>query len=206
MPDKKHPYISSSGPITQAVTQFRKSFPQTVTADTLKKLSIASSNESYLINILSYLGYLDSDGKKTNKADSTFVKHSDEEFQASFADDIKAAYDDLFELHGDDAWKLEDSSLISFFRQSDSTSDVVGRRQANTFKTLAGIAGQREAAAVRTQNVSAKKTVRKTAAPEKNVNTTNTKQDDQHTVDNSKEQAVNLTVRVEVNLPSDASQ
>ena len=61
----KHPYMSGSGGVTQLVSQLRKSFPTTaVTADTLKKLGIAPQNETYVLNILKFIGILDSENKK----------------------------------------------------------------------------------------------------------------------------------------------
>ena len=43
-----HPYISGAGNITQMVVQLRKSFPATVSSDTVKKLGLAPNNESYV--------------------------------------------------------------------------------------------------------------------------------------------------------------
>ncbi|MFN2515016.1 MAG: DUF5343 domain-containing protein [Pyrinomonadaceae bacterium] len=60
-----HPYISGAGNVVQAVNQLRKTFPATVTADTFKKLGIASNNESYVINTLRFIGVLDA-GRKEN--------------------------------------------------------------------------------------------------------------------------------------------
>ena len=42
----KHPYTPATGHVVQVITHFRKSFPVTVTADTLKKLGFAPKNES----------------------------------------------------------------------------------------------------------------------------------------------------------------
>ncbi|MEA3107541.1 MAG: hypothetical protein QOI88_2146, partial [Gammaproteobacteria bacterium] len=46
------PYISGAGNVAQMISQLRKSFPNVVSADTVKKLGIASNNESYVINVL----------------------------------------------------------------------------------------------------------------------------------------------------------
>jgi hypothetical protein len=48
---EKHPY-ASPGAVVAAVNQFRKSFPSTISADTLRKLSIAPNNESYVIKFI----------------------------------------------------------------------------------------------------------------------------------------------------------
>jgi hypothetical protein len=44
-----HPYISGAGNVTQMVTQLRKSFPATISSETVKKLGLAPNNESYVI-------------------------------------------------------------------------------------------------------------------------------------------------------------
>ena len=138
----KHPYMSGSNGIIQAVAQLRKSFPAVMNADTLKKLGIASNNESLLINILRFVGVIDTDGKKTAAASSAFSKHDDAEFHKEFATLVESAYADLFSLHGENAWNLQSDKLISYFRNTDQSSAIVGQRQATTFQALAGLAGR----------------------------------------------------------------
>jgi len=55
----KYPYVASAGPLVKAVSHLRKSFPKEVTADTLRKLGVAPKNESYVINVLRFLGVVD---------------------------------------------------------------------------------------------------------------------------------------------------
>lgn len=81
-----HPYITSSGPIVQIVTHLRRSFPSVVDAGTIKRLGIAPKNESYLVNILRFLGLIDAEGKKTTAASKIFAVQEDEKFQKEFAD------------------------------------------------------------------------------------------------------------------------
>ncbi len=203
---EKHPYISGSGGITSAINLLRKSFPSTVTADTLKKLGVAPNNESYVLNILRYIGVIDADGNKTQEATTTFSKHDDAEFQQAFEKTIRAAYKELFDLRGEDAWNLDNNALISFFRNSDQTSALVGKRQAGTFQALAALAGHGEVSAPRTREVRPKagaRAIRQTpqppapgtaavnAAPAPNSNGG---------------RDFGLTVRVEVNLPAAADQ
>jgi len=57
-----HPYISGAGNITQMVMQLRKSLPGTISSETVKKLGLAPNNESYVINVLQFIGVIDSDG------------------------------------------------------------------------------------------------------------------------------------------------
>ena len=140
----KHPYMSGSAGLVQTTEHLRKSFPTQVAAETLKKLGIASNNETYVINILRFIKVLDDEGKKTSKASSVFTKHDDEEFQKGFAEMVEAAYSDLFSLHGKQAWELPTDKLISYFRSNDHTSAIVGQRQASTFQALAGLSGHGE--------------------------------------------------------------
>jgi hypothetical protein len=207
----KYPYISSSGPIFQGVQQFRKSFPNTVNSETLQKLGIAPKNESYLINILKHLGFLDDELKKTKLAGDTFVLHEQEQFQSAFANAVEAAYEELFTLQGLDTWELDNDRLITFFRSSDQTTDLVGRRQANTFATLASISGKREQATKSSAKPNGKKPTLR-AAPKKSIKAVmapveQAKEDgnsptSQGDYSNMNMSNFGLTVRVEINLPA----
>lgn len=121
----KHPYNSGTGAVVAAITQLRKSFPAKVSAETIKKLGIAPNNETYIINTLRFLGIIDAEGNKDTKAASVLVQHDESEFQKGFAEIVQAGYQDLFDLHGADAWTASPDKLISFFRNSDHTSDIV---------------------------------------------------------------------------------
>jgi hypothetical protein len=147
----KHPYLSGSGPLFQIVNQLRKTFPAGgVTADTLKKLGLASNNEIYVINILRFIKIIDDEGKKTEDAAKVLNQHDDAAFQKAFEVLVKNAYLDLFSIHGDDAWTLDGNALIQYFRSTDDTSAVVGRRQATTFQALSALSGHAGAPATRT--------------------------------------------------------
>ena len=71
---EKHPY-ASPGAVTAAVAQFRRSLPAKVSADTLRKLSIAPNNESYVINTLRFIGAIDPEGNKTDTTTAAFNQH-----------------------------------------------------------------------------------------------------------------------------------
>lgn len=208
----KHPYMSGTAGVTQAVNHLRRQFPQSVTADTLRKLGIAPNNESYVLNILRFVGVIDANGTKTQVAGPIFNQADDSEFQKGFAALIKSGYADLFQLHGDAAWDLPQAKLISFFRNSDQTSELVGGRQTSTFAALAALAGKRQDApkikpaaitkppktpsttkvATKSRETSSKSTVQVQAGLQgpSGGNATN----------------VGLTVRIEINLPAGGDQ
>lgn len=203
-----HPYISGAGNVAQMVMQLRKSFPATITSETVKKLGLAPNNESYVINVLQFVGVIDSEGKKTADAAKVFSHHKDEEFSKNFGALVQKAYSALFDLHGNDAWKLSNDDLITFFRQSDQTSATIGGRQASTFKVLSGLSGhsdlpepkqkQRKSSKDPKQQPKAKKDSipppsRPAQVPggEQPTNAANN---------------FGLTVRLEINLPADGSK
>lgn len=200
---EKHPYAPGPGGIAAAITQFRKSFPPNVTAETLKQLGIAPNNESYVINVLRFIGALDKDGNRTLKAETVFSHHEDGDFQKAFEDLVKAAYGDLFDLHKDAAWGLSTSKLIAFFRNKDKTTDLVGRKQAGTFQLLAGFSGHG------TPSVPAPATPKGSAKsrPAKQPKATKVRAgDSQPQAEGGQGREFGLTVRIEVNLPPAGDQ
>jgi hypothetical protein len=200
----KHPY-ASPGAVTAAVSHFKKSFPANISADTLRKLGIAPKNESYVINTLRFLGVIDAEGNKTGKSTTAFNLHDPAAFQKSFGEMVKAAYTELFSLHGDAAWELDLDSLISFFRNSDQTTDIVGRRQASTFQALAGLAGHGETPAAQKPSTNQKEVKQKSAKP-KTDRPASKATDEVPPNGNSQQRDVGLTVRIEVNLPPAGDQ
>ena len=202
---EKHPYSpGGAGAITTTIRQFRDSLPSKITAETLKKLGIAPNNESYVINILRFLGVIDLEGNRTQQASSAFSK-DDAGFQAGFEEMIKTAYGELFALHHDKTWNLSESQLISFFRTTDHTSALTGKRQATTFQTLASLSGRGQvpppAAKVRQPKEPKPKLDknRDLATPDSGIdkgsaNRVEAKRD------------FGLTVRIEVNLPPAGDQ
>jgi hypothetical protein len=207
-----HPYISGAGNVSQMIVQLRKSFPATVTSETVKKLGLAPNNETYVINTLQFIGIIDAEGKKTSVAASIFSKHKDEDFASAFEDVIKKAYSGLFELHADHTWKLSDEDLITFFRQSDQTSEAIGRRQANTFKVLAALAGHGEAPSAKAPKAKmasggAKKKVEKKATT--STTTAGVDLENKNAAVGSGKAAgkdFGLSVRIEINLPADGTK
>jgi hypothetical protein len=201
-----HPYISGAGNIAQMVTQLRKSFPSTINSETIKKLGLAPNNESYVINVLQYVGVIDPEGKKTPAAAKVFSHHKDEEFAKEFASLVQKAYSSLFDLHGDSTWQLDNDELITFFRQSDQTSATIGQRQANTFRILAGLSGHGdvpEAKQKKNGKAAAKSSESSKSKPVLHSKVTQKIPEHQQQKDTS---LFGLTVRVEINLPADGTK
>lgn len=201
-----HPYISGAGNIAQMVTQLRKAFPASINSETVKKLGLAPNNESYVINVLQYVGVIDPDGKKTPAAAKVFSVHKDDEFAKGFAALVKEAYSALFELHGEGSWQLSSDDLITFFRHSDQTSATIGQRQANTFRILAGLSGHGDMPEAKAKK-SAKPAVKSFIKPKIEVEAPAKKElrhPEQFKPNDSGQ--VGLTVRVEINLPGDGTK
>lgn len=196
-----HPYISGPGNISQMIAHLRKSFPQTISSDTVKKLGLASNNESYVINALQFVGIIDEEGKKTSEAANVFTHHKDDEFSEEFSKLVKKSYHALFDLHGDDSWTLDVDDLITFFRRSDQTSDAIGRRQANTFKVFAALSGHGELPSAKSTG-----TTKKAAPKKKEATTKSTAQKPKVPPVVEKTKDIGLTVRIEINLPADGTK
>lgn len=197
-----HPYISGPGNISQMITHLRKSFPKTISSETVKKLGLAPKNESYVINALQFIGIIDDEGKKTSEATKVFSHHKDDDFSKAFSDLIEKSYSALFDLHGESAWELENDDLITFFRQNDQTSDAIGRRQANTFRVFAGLSGHGELPTIKSSPKKANSGTTKKAAKKKAAK----KQETPPPADSIKTKDIGLTVRVEINLPPDGTK
>lgn len=203
----KHPYVQGPGALAQVITQFRKSFPAKVDASTLRKLGIAPNNESYVLNVVRFLGLIDQEGKKTPDATKTFNLHDDAQFSKGFSGLVSKAYSELFDLHGDGAWDLDNPALINFFRTHDETTAVVGKLQASTFKGLAAYAGHGDIPVAKSTGAKGKakpsKQQAKTpaaAAPVAPVHASAAAK-----IQNTPG-SVGLTVRIEINLPADGDQ
>lgn len=202
----KHPYTGVTNSIVQAVNHLRKTLPPQITSDTLKKLAIAPNNESYLINILKFLNIIDNEGNRTKEATVLFTKHDDDDFKKHFSKTVQDAYSDLFSLHGDGAWALSFDDLISYFRANDQTSDIVGKRQASTFQTLAALGGHGEPPTIKATATGKRENKKKAPKakppiPPKNPLAPETGNPPANTDNN-----FGLTLRIEINLPVASDQ
>lgn len=119
------------------------------------------------------------------------------------------SYKDLFDLHGEKAWGLDVDSLITFFRQSDQTSAITGKRQAATFSILAAYSGYGEMP--QTKATSPKQSVKATKPKkgkpkEQDTRGSKSKKPDQINTKLERDSPIGLTVRIEINLPADGDQ
>ena len=204
----KHPYTPAQGHLVQVISHFRKAFPVAVTADTLRKLGFASKNESYILNILRFLGLIDQEGNRTETALRIFTLHDDADFSTELGKQVVESYSDLFELYPDDAWNRDRDTLIGFFRASDETTAGVGKLQASTFLSLAAFSGygavpEPKASVTKTSPAAAKKKARK---PKKSSPAASEALPENSAEIDMKSRDFGLTVRIEINLPADGAQ
>jgi hypothetical protein len=205
---RQAPYVSGTGVLTQILDHLKKSFPATLNAEVLRKLGFAPKNESYVINVLRFLNLIDEKGARTESARKLFTLHDTTEFSKAFGDAVKSAYSDLFALHGEGAWKLSQGKLITFFRQTDHSSELVGTRQANTFRTLAAYAGHADTTAAPRSKpaprperaASAKKKPAKASEPASSP-PSQALPPSSPPGSEEKDRNFGLTVRIEINLP-----
>jgi hypothetical protein len=209
-----YPYVPSAGPLTSTIQQLRKNFPSKVDTNTLRSLSLAKSNEGYVINTLRFLKLIDEEGAKRVDATVFFLAHDDHEFQAGLEPQVKESYKDLFDSLGDEAWTTDRGRLITFFRQKDGTSQTVGERQASTFLTLAALCGQGVVVAKTKQGSETRRASTRPgngdrptgASPDRNINAGSDAQKNDSQGASEGSSAFALTVRIEVNLPASDDQ
>ena len=197
-----YPYTQSGGEIEQVVTKFRSRFPSQVTSPTIKQLGISHS-PALLVKLLHWLGLIDAEGSPTAQGKDIFSRHTEADFQKGFEEIVKQKYQELFDLHGDEAWTLHRNDLISFFREADHTSMSVGEKQAATFATLAVLAGRREQSNRRTRGSSSRRAKPKKVSQKSRTVKPTTQATE---IPSASESDVSLTVRIEINLPSGGDQ
>ncbi|MBB3570361.1 DUF5343 domain-containing protein [Rhizobium sp. BK491] len=205
-----HPYISGAGNISQMIAFLRKNFPPTVTSDTVRKLGLASKNESYVINVLQFIGLIDEEGKRTEKGHEVLTIHNEADFQKAFGDMVRNAYADLFSIRGDDAWTLDKDALVGYFRSADKTSDIIGTRQAGVFTALRELAGhgnQQTATVPKQKSAAATKPKISVKSSKSNTHQQTSNGNKQISSASAAPKAdMALTVRVEINLPAEGTQ
>lgn len=149
-----------------------------------------------MINTLQFLKVIDQDGNQIQENTAAFQEQDDEKFQAGFKILVNKAYEQLFHLHGDQAWALDDYNLITFFRQTDKTSETIGKRQANVFKRLAALSGMRE------QPTKARVPVRTASSSERKMSQATSKKP----VSNRLVDSLGMSIKIGIDLPADASK
>lgn len=205
-----YPYISGQGALVQTFEQLRKSVPPKIDADYLRRFNIAPANESYVIAVLRFLGIIDDEGNRID-GQSDYLYSNADGFQSGLEGAMRSAYSRLFDEMSD-ALQAERQNLIHWFRAADKTSDLVGKRQASTFRTLAALAGNGDLptrSTTKKSSTASDSTTKKTAAKRSTAKqgaTTSAPRPDGVSVTSVPEksrsvQEVGLTVRVEVNLP-----
>ncbi len=200
----KHPYVQAPGVLIQILNQLRKKLPPKVDAAALKNLGLAPSNEGTHLNTLRFLELIDESGVPTQSAHDMFVIHDDDEFADTFAKSVQEAYKELFTLRGDEAWTLDRSQLMTFFRRNDKTSDAVGGFQAYTFQALSVYAKKAEATTSKPKSKpvskSAPKVGKKDKPPVLPLEVNEAPHSESHAT-SGKDKNIGLSVRIEINLP-----
>jgi hypothetical protein len=203
------PY-ASPGAIAKAIEKFSKSFPPVVNANTLKKFSIAPNNESYVISVLRFLGFVDEEGNRVDDNVSYFYGDSTA-LETGLEGALRQAYKPLFDDFGETTWEKSKDELVPWFRATDKSSDTVGARQASTFIALAGLAGHGVApapsnGATTTTSVSPSPTKAKPATKAKPTGPADKPSNNGHSGTDRVNADLGLSVRVEINLPANGDQ
>lgn len=137
MSNSAHPYTTNTGNLKKFLESIPKTgVPSKVTQDYLTKIGYKSSNDRGIINVLRFIGFLQSDGSPTEKYRQ--FRNTDTS-RAVMAECLTTSYSDLFHTYPN-AHEKDDESLVNFMR---STSDVKPETlsySVRTFKVLCSFA------------------------------------------------------------------
>ena len=128
---------------------------------------------------------------------------ADTEFQKAFAGLVQAAYSDLFDLRGTDAWEMSKTELTAYFRTTDKTSEAIGARQASVFIMFRGLSGHEQPS--ETPSPKQAKTPKAKAQPSKSKSAPEAPAVVLNGASSGKKDMA-LTVRIEINLPANGTQ
>lgn len=206
-----YPYIKTAGNLTSCFTQFRKSFPSKIDPEMLKKLGLAPGNEANIVTVFKFLGLIDADCQKNELGINLFTLHDNNEFAKALEDILSKQYSALIEARGQEAWNLDRNALITFFRTSDRSSDITGGRQALAFEVLASLANKRagevkKRAPSMSKSLNSSKSVAAKTPKSNNQDSPSQTGKSELNIHSNSTGKVNLSVRVEINLPSGATQ
>jgi hypothetical protein len=205
-----YPYTSGPTALISTFAQLRNSPPGKIDAAYLQRNDIARSNESYVISILKFLGFVDDQGNRVENK-TQFLYGNEETFKAGLEAAVREAYADVFGDLADGALNADRDVLMHWFRAADKTSHLVGQRQAATFQTLTAIAGHGALPTVRAATTAKKaphsESIKKTAAKKTAAKKDPAQQPPEINDDGigSGGNGVGLSVRIEVNLPQGES-
>jgi hypothetical protein len=128
-------------PTPQKVKEFFKTIqslgiPPKIDREYLKTIGFRSSNDTYLIGVAKFLGFVDTAGTPTAKwSDFKDRKKAPE----VMADAIKTSYADLYSTFPD-AEKKSDDTLHNYFAAKAGAADSVARLMVRTFQNLCELA------------------------------------------------------------------
>lgn len=133
----RRPPYGPVGPVVALLQRYRRTnLPDAVDKALLRSLGIGRSNESKVVNVLAYLGYVDPEGRPTG-AFRDLQATTDEEFRRHLALRVRAAYAHVF-----DAVDLEGAGYEAVYRHFGRRHSVsLGDNMARTFVGLCREAG-----------------------------------------------------------------
>jgi hypothetical protein len=137
----EYAYTTVTGKVKELLTKLRQvGVPPKVTVAWLKSIGFTSSNDSTLIGVLKFIGFIDGSNVPTPKWTAFRGAHH----RAVLGEAIRSGYADLFAVYPD-ANARSTADLSHVFSTSSSGGDQVIKRTVGTFKALVAEADFSEA-------------------------------------------------------------
>ncbi|MHA1246803.1 MAG: DUF5343 domain-containing protein [Candidatus Thorarchaeota archaeon] len=138
--------IMRTYPYTKSVAALRKfmegiperGIPEIIDAKHLSQLGIAEGNHRSIIDVLTFIGFIDNDGRPTEKYKEVRMASKQTEV---LRQSIEDAYSDLFKTYPD-ACRRSKEDLIEFFTPTTNAGKRTIQMTASTFIMLCELAGE----------------------------------------------------------------
>jgi len=133
----EYPYVMNTGRLKKFLTHIQSAaVPPKVITQYLLASGFKSVNDRPIIQIVKFLGFVDSAGIPTED----WKSYRDQKAAPTvLASAIRRAYGDLFDMYPD-AYRKDDETLSNFFSSKTSVGKVALTAILNTFKTLRAMA------------------------------------------------------------------
>lgn len=134
MADDEPTYTVVTGKLPELLKKIRQTgVPPKATVAWLKTLGFTSSNDTTLLRVLRYIGFIDSSGGPT----PAWKEYRGRDHKAVLGRAIKTGYQELYSVYPD-AHEQSNSDLSHVFSTRTTSGKAVVDKMVSTFKALAG--------------------------------------------------------------------
>jgi hypothetical protein len=134
MADGEPTYTIVTGKLTSLLKKIRETgVPPKATVAWIKRIGFTSSNDTSMLNVLRYIGFIDSTGVPT----PAWKEYRGRDFKEILGRAIKSGYESLYAVYPD-AHDRPNADLFHVFSSQTTSGKATVDKMVTTFKALAG--------------------------------------------------------------------